>query len=125
MAETTSQKAEMTRDEMAEFLRSVADELDSDRGIVRVQIGNKEVRLSPPETIDTETTVTERSRRIRKDVEQLDLELKWNPARDTVRSEDDSETESESEPEPETESEANPGSESEFESGSESEPGSD
>lgn len=123
MAETTSQKDEMTRDETAEFLRSVADELDSDRGIVRVQIGNKEVQLSPPETIDTETTVTERSRRIRKDVEQLDLEFKWNPARDTVRSGDDSEAESESEREPE--SEADPRSESEFESGSESEPGPD
>lgn len=86
MAETTSQKAKMSRDETAALLRSIADELESDRGIVRVRIGNKEVRLSPPDTIDAETTVTERSRRLRKNVEELDLEFTWNPVKDTVRS---------------------------------------
>lgn len=84
MAETTSQKAEMTREETAEFLRSIADELDSGRDIVRVPIGNKQVRLSPPKTIDAETTVTERSRRLRKNVEELDLEFTWKPAKNTV-----------------------------------------
>lgn len=92
MAQTTTQKTEMTRAETAEFLRSIADELDSDRGTVRVQIGNKEVRLSPPETIDSEATVTERSRRLRKDVEELDLGFTWNPTGDTAESDTDSGT---------------------------------
>ena len=92
MAETTTHNTEMTRKETAEFLRSNADELDSGQEVVSISVGNKEVHLSPPETIDTEATITERSRRFREDIEEMILEFKWNPAKDTDESESGFET---------------------------------
>jgi amphi-Trp domain-containing protein len=103
MAETTSHDEEMTRAEAAAFLRSIADELDSGRGVVEVPVGNKGVKLSPPETIATEATVTERSRRLRKNVEELSLEFAWNPTDATAESEAEAEAESDSDSEPEPE----------------------
>lgn len=97
MAETTTHDTRMTRAETAEFLRSIADELDSGRGVVAIPVGNKEVHLSPSDSIDTETTVTERSRRLRKNVEEMTLEFKWNPAKDTAESESADESEPDSE----------------------------
>lgn len=96
MAETTTHETEMTRAETAAYLRSIADELDSGQGKIRIPVGNKEVLLSPPETIGSETTVTERSRRLRKDTEELILKFNWNPARDTAESDDEATPESES-----------------------------
>lgn len=113
MAETTSHDEEMTREEAAAFLRSIADELDSGRGIIEIPIGNKGVKLSPPNAIDAEATVSERSRRLRKDVEELSLEFAWNPAKDTVESEPESEAELDeadgTEPEAGTDAEPEPG----------------
>jgi len=99
MAETTTHSAELTRAEMAARLRSIADELDSERGTVRIPVGNKEVRVSPSDDIDSETTVTERSRRLRKNTEELALTLKWNPTGDTAESNPDTDAESGSTPE--------------------------
>lgn len=93
MAETTTNDTKMTRKETAAFLRSIADELDSGQDVVVIPVGNKEVHLSPPETIDTETTISERSRRLRKDIEEMAIELKWNPAKDTTESESTDESE--------------------------------
>lgn len=98
MVETTTDRSEVSRSEAASILRSIADELDGAGRQVRIQIGNKQVGLSPPDTVTLETTATERSRRIRKDIEELSLEFSWNPAGDTA----------ESETEPEAESEPNP-----------------
>ena len=84
MADTTSHETKLTRAETAEFLRSIADELDADKDRIRIAIGNKRVRLSPPERIATEATVTERSRRLRKDVEELELHFKWTPTKATA-----------------------------------------
>lgn len=83
MADTTSHETEWTRAETAEFLRALADGLEADGGL-RVAVGNKNVELSPPETIETTATVTERSRRFRSDVEELDLHFKWTPAARTT-----------------------------------------
>lgn len=96
MAETTTDETEMTREETATFLRAIADELVSGRGRVGIPVGNKEVQLSPTETIDVETTVTERSRRLRKDTEELSLTFKWNTAKDTAESATGRDEESES-----------------------------
>lgn len=104
MAETTTHDTEMTRTELAAFLRSVADDLDSEDDVVSIRIGNKAVRLSPSDAIDTETTVMERSRRLRKDTEEVALRFKWNPVKNTAESAGGSapdagaETESETEP---------------------------
>jgi len=84
MADTTSHETELTRAETAQFLRAIADELDADKDRIRVAVGNKRVRLSPPERIATEATVTERSRRLRKDVEELDVRLRWTPTKATA-----------------------------------------
>ncbi len=84
MADTTSHETELTRAETAEFLRSIADELDAESARIQVDIGNKQVRLSPPERIATEATVTERSRRLRKDIEELELRFRWTPTKATA-----------------------------------------
>lgn len=91
MAETTAHEAELTRQEAAAFLRSVADELASGRSKITVGIGNKEVTLSPPERIDVSAVVTEQSRRLRKDTEELQLVFDWHPTRETATAEDESE----------------------------------
>ena len=95
MAEVTTDETKMTRAEAATYLRSIADELDAGGGTVDIPVGNKEIRLSPPETIDLETTVTERSRRLRKDTEEVSLTFNWNPTRDTAESDAEAEAEPE------------------------------
>lgn len=94
MAETTTHETEVTREETAELLRSIADQLDSGRSRVQIPVGNKRIQLSPPEAINSVVTVTERSRRLRKDTEELSLEFEWNPVRDTAESDDESGAES-------------------------------
>ncbi|MFW6376377.1 MAG: amphi-Trp domain-containing protein [archaeon] len=86
MAERTTYDAEMTREELAEYLHSLADELNDEGGTVSIPLGNKRVRVSPSDSIDSEVTVTERSRRLRKDTEELALTFSWHPDRDTAES---------------------------------------
>lgn len=86
MADTTSHETEMSREEIASYLRSIASELEGDSSPVRIPIGNKEVSLSPSGPIAAETTVVERSRRLRKDSEELTLAFKWSPSGETNRS---------------------------------------
>lgn len=87
MVETTTHDAEMTREETAEYLRTLADELSSGEGRVDVPVGNKSVQLSPPDTVSVDVSVTERSRRLRKDTEELSLQFAWAPTKDTAESE--------------------------------------
>lgn len=89
MAEMTSHDEEMSRSEAASMLRSMADELDSESGVVSLPVGNKSVHLSPPETIGTEVRVNERSRRLRKDVESVAIEFEWHPTKATAESDSD------------------------------------
>lgn len=86
MADVTTHDERMTREDVADVLRSIADEMDSGRGDARIPVGNKEVRTRPSDDIDAEVTVTERSRRLRKDVEELDLAFSWNPTRQSEES---------------------------------------
>ena len=92
MGDATGHETKLTRAETAEFLRSIADELDTDKDRIRIAIGNKRVRLSPPERIATETAVTERSRRLRKDVEELELRFNWTPTKATAEAAADGDT---------------------------------
>lgn len=82
MADTTSYACEMSRDDAASYLRSIAEQLESENTNITVPIGNKDVSLSPPDAVDASMVVTERSRRLRKDTEQLELTFKWNPKKD-------------------------------------------
>ena len=95
MAERTSHDGEISRAKAAERLRAIADELDAGRGPARVTVGNKEVRLSPPDVLDASVTVTERSRRLRKDTEELSIRFKWNPIADADRERDEQEADRE------------------------------
>ena len=95
MAETTTDETELTRSETADLLRTIADQLDDGSRNVGIPVGNKEIRLSPSDRIDARTTVTERSRRLRKDTEEVSISLKWHPTGDTAESDDSSETETE------------------------------
>lgn len=126
MAETTTYSTEMTREETANYLRSIADELGSSGGRVRVPVGNKAVHLSPSDSIESEATVTERSRRLRKDTEEMVLKFKWNPVKDTAESSYGSESTQDAEPgresESRTESEPEQASEPERESELQPEP---
>jgi amphi-Trp domain-containing protein len=108
MAERTSFDTEISRSETADFLRTVADELDSKSQVVTVEVGNKRVKLSPPETVDAAVEVTERSRVLRKDVEELDLNFRWNPVTNTAETDSraNGSTEMESEPDRQAETEA-------------------
>ena len=96
MADTTAHETELTRAETAEFLRSIADELDAERARIRIAVGNKRVQLSPPERIATAATVTERSRRLRKDIEELELRFRWTPTKATAEATADGGTTDES-----------------------------
>lgn len=102
MAEMTSHDEEMTRSEAAALLRSFADELDSGSGVVSLPVGNKDVNLSPPDAIGTEVRVTERSRRLRKDVESVVVEFEWNPTKATAESDDGDAEPAESASEPQS-----------------------
>lgn len=91
MVELTSHAEEMSRSETASMLRAIADELDSGSGVVSLPVGNKEVKLSPSDQIGTEVRVTERSRRLRKDVESVVIEFEWSPTKATAEDEDEDE----------------------------------
>lgn len=108
MAETTTDETELSRSEAAAYLRSIADELDAGDRAVDIPVGNKEIRLSPPDRFEAETSITERSRRLRKDTEELAIRFKWNPTGDTAESDPESETATATEPESETETETEP-----------------
>lgn len=96
MAEMTSHAEEMSRSEAASMLRAIADELDSGSGVVSLQVGNKEVKLSPSDQVGTEVRVTERSRRLRKDVESVVVEFEWNPTKATAEADEEADAEAES-----------------------------
>lgn len=98
MVERMSHSEEMTRSEMAAYLRSIADQIDSGESVVSVPLGNKSVRLSPSDSIDADATVTERSRRLRKDTEEVALTFKWNPEKDTAENNEPEAAEIESGP---------------------------
>ena len=83
MAKRTNFDGKMSRSETADFLRTLADDLDSGAEAVTVEVGNKRVELSPPETINAEVEVTERSRALRKDLEELEIDFQWNPVTKT------------------------------------------
>ncbi|KYH25862.1 hypothetical protein HAPAU_25400 [Halalkalicoccus paucihalophilus] len=92
MAEKTLHEARMSRADVATQLRRLADELDpADEdgdtddvegevdGGIEVPVGNKRVRLDPPEEIGYEIGVREGSSILRGDRETVTLTLDWKP----------------------------------------------
>lgn len=99
MAETTTNESKLSRSAAASYLRSVADELEQTGRTIQVPVGNKNIELSPPERVRLETTVSERSRSLRKDVEEVSFTFTWNPSSENKSAGAESESETESEPE--------------------------
>lgn len=81
MAETTEFEEEMSREEIANYLRSIAEEFDHGEA-ASVRIGNKQVQLQPANSVSCRGKVTERSRLIGSDREELDLTISWTPTKD-------------------------------------------
>lgn len=77
MVEKTLKEEEFTREQAADRLEQLADELRE--GTVNVRVGNKTVELSPPETIAFEIGVRERSSILRGDHETVSVKLDWKP----------------------------------------------
>ncbi len=82
MADTTRFKDDLSRGDVARYLRDIAAEFDDESSPMRVTVGNKEVTLQPSPTIDCETEITERSRMIGKDNQTITLTLSWAPDED-------------------------------------------
>lgn len=76
MAEKTVHQNELDRSSVAESLRSLADEFESNED-VHIRVGNKSVRLQPPETVSYEVSVHETSSLIRSSRETITLTLDW------------------------------------------------
>lgn len=77
MTEKNLNEEELTREEIAERLEELADEFREGTGNIRV--GNKTIRLSPPETIAYEIGVRERSSLLRGSHETVTVKLDWKP----------------------------------------------
>lgn len=79
MVEKTLNEEEFTREQAADRLEQLADELRA--GQMNVQVGNKTVELSPPESIAFEIGVRERSSILRGNHETVSIKLDWKPER--------------------------------------------
>ncbi len=76
MAEKTVNESELDRSSVAESLRSLADEFESSED-VHVRVGNKSIRLQPPETVSYEVSVHETSSLLRSRRETITVTLDW------------------------------------------------
>ncbi|MFA9415874.1 amphi-Trp domain-containing protein [Natrinema sp. HArc-T2] len=77
MAQRTTADETLSRDEFAAYLRDLAAEFEQGDEQVTVPVGNKNVALTPPETLDVSVEVVERSSMLRGDRETIDIELSW------------------------------------------------
>jgi amphi-Trp domain-containing protein len=78
MADRTEASETMSRDELGEYLRDLAEELEGE-GEANVPVGNKTVTLSPGAQIDCDVNVDERSPMVGSDSEEIVVDLSWEP----------------------------------------------
>ncbi|PSP73537.1 amphi-Trp domain-containing protein [Halobacteriales archaeon QS_3_64_16] len=78
MADQTSDSSTMSRDELGEYLRDLAEELEGE-GEANVAVGNKTVTLNPGAEIDCDVEVDERSPMVGSDVEEIVVDMSWQP----------------------------------------------
>ncbi|ATW89624.1 amphi-Trp domain-containing protein [Halohasta litchfieldiae] len=76
MVEKTVNQSELDRSSVAESLRALADEFESGED-VHVRVGNKSIRLQPPETVSYEVSVHETSSILRSSRETITLTVDW------------------------------------------------
>lgn len=78
MAERTSSSETVSTTELARHFREIADAFEDDQ--TRISIGNKSVRVSPPEEVNYSIDVIERSALLRGNHETVEIEVSWKPA---------------------------------------------
>jgi amphi-Trp domain-containing protein len=77
MAEKLQDEAKLSREEAAERLERLAQEIREGSGSIRV--GNKTVGLSPAEQLNYEVLVKERSSLLRGNRETVTVTMEWKP----------------------------------------------
>ena len=77
MAEKLQNEATLSRDEVAENLEQLAEEIRNGTGNFRV--GNKTVELTPSEQVTYEIGVHERTSLLRSNRETVTVKLEWKP----------------------------------------------
>jgi amphi-Trp domain-containing protein len=78
MAEQTTNAESFDRETAAQRLDAIADALRDGEDFT-VSVGNKDVSLSPPETVDYRIDVIEKRARFRGSRETVQIELDWKP----------------------------------------------
>ena len=78
MADQTSAESTMDRDELGEYLRELAEELEGE-GNANVPVGNKTVTLHPDREVGCDVNVDERSPMVGSDSETIAIEMSWEP----------------------------------------------
>ena len=78
MADQTTDTKKINRDAVADRLNDLAGELRSGEKMT-VRVGNKDVALSPPETVNYRIDVIEKQSRFRGDRETVKIEIDWKP----------------------------------------------
>lgn len=79
MADRTQATETVRRSEIAAYLRGLADEFERESEEIAVEVGNKSVILHPPEEVQFDIEVVERSSVLRGNRETIDVELNWKP----------------------------------------------
>lgn len=76
MSDTTSNEQELSRDEAADQLQTLARELRGE-GPADVEVGNKSVRLAPASVLDYDISIEERSSMLGGERETITVTLDW------------------------------------------------
>lgn len=78
MADSTSASQNISREEAAAELETIASVLRGGEETIDIKINNKSVSLTPRETLDYDIEVRERSPMLRGKRESITIGLKWN-----------------------------------------------
>lgn len=77
MVQRTTADEKVSREEIEQYLSTVAAEFGSEDEEINIPVGNKVVGLSPSDDIGLSVDVVERSSRLRGNYEKIELELSW------------------------------------------------
>lgn len=79
MADRTQSADKLTREELSTYLKGLAEEIERGEEQISIPVGNKSVTLSPPNQVNCDVEVVERSSVLRGNREIVDIELSWKP----------------------------------------------
>jgi amphi-Trp domain-containing protein len=78
MAQRTTADERRSREEVENYLRTLADAFGNGEESISIPVGNKTVDLEPPaDAVGLSVDVVERSSRLRGNHEKIELELAW------------------------------------------------